>query len=119
MTGSDQQRQCSNSGPFEAILGAERAHFDTETRQRYARTTGVHGSLPAGVLYPECTQEVVDIVKVANSLRVPLHPISRGKNWGYGDACAPSDGQIIVDLSRMNAICELNVEGAYVVVEPG
>jgi 4-cresol dehydrogenase (hydroxylating) flavoprotein subunit len=115
MTSSDQQEQKLRDS-FGAILGEERARFDRETRDGYARTTGVQGSLPAGVVYPECTREVV---KLANALRVPLYPISRGKNWGYGDACAPSDGQIVVDLSHMNAIRELNLERAYVVVEPG
>jgi len=75
--------------------------------------------MPAGVLYPQTTQEVVEIVRVAGRLKVALHPISRGKNWGYGDACAACEGQVILDFSRMNAICELNLERAYVVVEPG
>jgi 4-cresol dehydrogenase (hydroxylating) flavoprotein subunit len=75
--------------------------------------------MPAGVLYPQTTQEVAEIVRAANPLKIALYPISRGKNWGYGDACAASVGQVILDFSRMNAICELNVERAYVVVEPG
>jgi 4-cresol dehydrogenase (hydroxylating) len=104
---------------FEAIVGARWARFDEQTREQYARSTGIRGPLPAGVLFPRCTREVVEILKAANESRTPIHPISRGKNWGYGDACAPSDGQIIVDLGRMNAICELNMERAYVVVEPG
>src|SRR5262249_6678208 len=104
---------------FGAILGSERACFDEQTRQKYARSTGVRGTRPLGVLFPHSTRDVVEIVKTASALRLPLHPISCGKNWGYGDACAPSEGQLIVDLSRMNAICELNLERAYVVVEPG
>jgi len=50
---------------------------------------------------------------------VQLHPISCGKNWGYGDRCAVSDGQVIVDLGRMNRIVEVNSRLAYAVVEPG
>ncbi|HJP34531.1 MAG TPA: FAD-binding protein, partial [Gammaproteobacteria bacterium] len=48
-----------------------------------------------------------------------LYPISRGKNWGYGDACPTTDGAAIVDLSRMNQIVEVNTDLAYCVVEPG
>lgn len=107
------------AAPFEAILGPERVRFDELTRRRYARTTGLQCIMPAGVLYPQTTQEVVKIVRAAIQLKVALYPISCGKNWGYGDACATSEGQLILDFHRMNAICELNVESAYVVVEPG
>jgi 4-cresol dehydrogenase (hydroxylating) len=104
---------------FEAIVGSHWARFDEKTREQYGRSTGVRSALPAGVLFPQCTKEVVEIIKAANEIRIPIHPISRGKNWGYGDACAPCEGQLIVDLGRMNAICELDRERAYVVVEPG
>jgi 4-cresol dehydrogenase (hydroxylating) flavoprotein subunit len=108
-----------SAASFESILGSQRVCFDEHTRQRYARSTGIRGTLPAGVLFPNSTGDVVQILKAASALRVSVHPISCGKNWGYSDACAPFDGQVIVDLSRMNAICELNLEQAYVVVEPG
>ena len=58
-------------------------------------------------------------MKIASMFSVPLHAISRGKNWGYGDACAPEDRYVIVDLRRMNRIREVNVELGYAVIEPG
>jgi 4-cresol dehydrogenase (hydroxylating) len=113
------QEQDALALSFEAILGRERVCFDGVTREQYARTTGLQCVKPAGIVYPQTTQDVVDIIRVANRLKVALHPISCGKNWGYGDACGTSEGQVIVDFKRMNAICELNIERAYVVVEPG
>src|SRR5439155_6009065 len=74
---------------------------------------------PAAVLYPVSTEEVQQIVRIAAKYETPLYPISRGNNWGYGDACAVSDNQVIVDLRRMNKIIEVNAELAYAVVEPG
>ena len=50
---------------------------------------------------------------------MPVYPISCGKNWGYGDACAPAAGSAILDLGRMNRILEVNRELAYCVIEPG
>lgn len=84
-----------------------------------ARTTLVHGARPACVLYPQSTAEVQAIVRIASAHHVPLYPISRGKNWGYGDACAPTDGTALVDLTGMNRIIEVNAELAYAVIEPG
>jgi len=46
-------------------------------------------------------------------------PNIRGKNWGYGDACAPSNGQVIVDLRHMNRINIVDEKLAYAVIEPG
>src|SRR5262249_55437037 len=113
------REQGASAQPFAAILGWERVRFDELTRQQYARTTGLQCVKPAGVLYPQTTQEVVAIVRAASRLKIGLYPISCGKNWGYGDACGTSEGQLILDFSRMNTICELNVERAYVVVESG
>ncbi|MEX0886352.1 MAG: FAD-binding protein, partial [Phycisphaeraceae bacterium] len=48
-----------------------------------------------------------------------LHPVSRGCNWGYGDAAPPGPGQAVLDLSSMNRILEVNAELGYAVIEPG
>lgn len=87
--------------------------------ERYARTTQPAGTRPDAVLYPSKAQEVQEIVRVAAQYGISLYPISRGKNWGYGDACAPEAHAVIVDLGRMNRIIEMNRELGYAVIEPG
>ncbi len=102
------------------ILGDQYVRCTTaQTITTYARTTLPHGTTPAAVVRPESARQVQQIVEIAKQYHIPLHPISRGKNWGYGDACAPTDGQVIVDLGRMNRICEVNTDLAYAVIEPG
>ena len=68
---------------------------------------------------PNSVKEVQQIVPAAKHFGLAIHTISCGKNWGYGDACAPKDGQLIIDLGRMNRIVEINEELAYAVIEPG
>lgn len=104
---------------WRAALGPDRVVFDDATRAHFAKTTLPSGTTPAAVLRPQETQQVQELVRVAHRFQIPLHPISRGKNWGYGDACAPTDGQVIVDLRLMNQIREVNVELGYAMVEPG
>ncbi|MBB3219723.1 4-cresol dehydrogenase (hydroxylating) [Massilia umbonata] len=58
-------------------------------------------------------------MRTATEYRLPIYPISAGRNWGYGDACALTDGHAIVDLSEMNRILEVDATLAYVVIEPG
>jgi 4-cresol dehydrogenase (hydroxylating) len=90
-----------------------------EALTRYRATTLPRATQCAGVVYPTSTEQVVELVRWASAEKVALYPISKGNNWGYGDALAPKDGALIVDLSRMNKISEVNAELAYVVVEPG
>jgi 4-cresol dehydrogenase (hydroxylating) len=71
------------------------------------------------VIKPINTTEIQAVVKIANQFKVPIYPISKGKNWGYGAACPVEEGNVIVDLSGMNRIIEVNTEQAYCVVEPG
>ncbi|MBW2730835.1 MAG: FAD-binding oxidoreductase [Deltaproteobacteria bacterium] len=85
----------------------------------YQRSTAPTSTTPAFVVWPETTTQVQCIIRHAARCGVPIYPISAGKNWGYGDACAPRDGCVLLDLSRMNRILEVNTELAYAVVEPG
>ncbi len=63
--------------------------------------------------------ELQQCVLVANQFRIPIYPISSGKNWGYGSRVPPADQSALVDLSRLNRILEFNEELGYVTVEPG
>jgi 4-cresol dehydrogenase (hydroxylating) len=101
------------------IVGPDNVSADAAVRERFGRTTAPHGTTPLGVVYPTTREQVQQIVRIAARFSVPLFPVSRGKNWGYGDACAPRDGNVIVDLSRMNRIIEINAALAYAVIEPG
>jgi 4-cresol dehydrogenase (hydroxylating) flavoprotein subunit len=71
------------------------------------------------VVRPSETKQVAEVVRVASAHRVPLYPISRGKNWGWGDACPVTDGQVILDLSALDRILEVDEEVGCAVVQPG
>jgi 4-cresol dehydrogenase (hydroxylating) flavoprotein subunit len=86
---------------------------------RYARTCSSSSREALAILKPKCRDQVVEIVKIARRHKTPLYPISTGQNWGYGDACPVRDGQVILDLSRMNRIHEVDAELGYAVIEPG
>ncbi len=68
---------------------------------------------------PENTEQVRQIVRIAGECNTSLYPISTGKNWGYGSSNPVRDHNIILDLSRMNRILEVEKELAYAVIEPG
>lgn len=104
---------------WQELLGTENASNDERVLQRLARSTLPWSTRPVAVLRPGNAAEVRGIVEIASRFSIPLYPISRGKNWGYGDACAVRDGQAIVDLSRMNRIHHVDGVLGYAVIEPG
>ncbi|GGY34113.1 FAD-binding oxidoreductase [Pseudoduganella albidiflava] len=101
------------------LLGPDRVLQDPATLARFAASTSSWSTWPLAILQPHSTAEVTQLVRTATRHRIPLYPISAGRNWGYGDACALSDGHAVVDLSGMNRILEADATLAYVVIEPG
>jgi 4-cresol dehydrogenase (hydroxylating) len=68
---------------------------------------------------PSSVEQVQQIVKAANASGVPLWPVSRGKNFAYGGAAPVLSGSVVLDMSRMNRILEVNEKFGYALVEPG
>lgn len=101
-----------------AILGPERVTSDELVLRAAEATTFAGKSRVYAVLYPENTQEVQDCVRIANRHRVPVYPVSTGKNWGYTSG-APTSDAVLLNLSRMNRILDFSEELAYVTIEPG
>ncbi len=101
------------------LLGAENVLRSPDVLQRYGRTTLPDAPAPVAVLLAQSTEHVAAAARVASTHKVPLYPISRGKNWGWGDACPTTEGQTILDLSTLNRIVEVNEELGYTVVQPG
>ncbi len=101
------------------ILGAGHVFTEAADLRPYENNvSGLRRSIPA-VLRPASTEEVCAVVQVANEWGTPLYPISRGKNWGLGSRLPVRDGCVVVDLSRMDRIREVNVAAHYAVIEPG
>jgi 4-cresol dehydrogenase (hydroxylating) len=72
----------------------------------------------SAIVRPRSLKQVQACVRVARSHRVPIYPISRGCNWGYGSRVPPEDATLL-DLRRMNRIVAFDPALAYVTVEPG
>jgi (+)-pinoresinol hydroxylase len=75
--------------------------------------------IASGALAPATTEQVQQIVRIANKYRIPLYPISTGKNLGYGGSAPAYSGSVVLDLKRMNRIIEVNEQHAFALVEPG
>lgn len=101
------------------IVGEEHLIVDADELERRSRDTIPSVRQPLAFVYPGSVEEVQAIVRLANEFKIPLWPVSTGRNWGYGAATAAKDGSLIVGLYRLNKIIEVNEEMAYAVIEPG
>lgn len=72
---------------------------------------------PDVVVFPTSTGQVVDIVKACNEEGVPFLP--RGAGTSLAGGCLPVGGGVMIALTRMKRILEVNVRDRYAVVEPG
>ena len=102
-----------------AAVGEAHVLAGANERARYARSTSARPILPAAIVRPGSHEEVIAVMALAARHGIAVYPLSTGKNWGYGDACAVGAGQLIVELSRMNRIVHVDAELAYAVIEPG
>ncbi len=98
------------------IVGKERCLTAPEDLIVYSHD--VHAaSLPDVVILPMTTEEVSKVMKVASREKIPVTP--RGSASGLSGMCTPVKGGIVMAMSKMNKILEINPEDRLAVVEPG
>lgn len=104
---------------WRSAIGDEYVITDQETLvQAETATFQTTQHVPA-ILRPANREEVQACVRIANTYKIPLYPVSNGKNWGYGSQVPTQDGCVILHLQRMKQITDFNERLAYVTVEPG
>jgi glycolate dehydrogenase FAD-linked subunit len=101
---------------LEGIVGKERCLTAEEDRMVYSHDVYCE-SKPEVVVLPTNREEVAEVLKLANRERVPVTP--RGSASGLSGMCVPAEGGIVMAMSKMNKILEINKEDRLAVVEPG
>jgi glycolate oxidase subunit GlcD len=99
------------------IVGEENVRTDEIERLCYARDLSVHEAVPDVVVFAKTTEEISKIMALANKEKIPVTPRGSGTS-AVGGALAAKGG-ILLDLSGMNRILEIEKENGYVAVEPG
>ena len=102
---------------LEDIVGPENVSTDPVELLCYARDASESFGLPDVVVWPRTTEEVSAILRLANERKVPVTP--RGAGTCLSGGPVPARGGILMVLTRMNRILEVDVEDMLVLVEPG
>jgi len=103
---------------LQKIVGKDYVSNQAEERYFYGRDPGLMPPHePDFVVMPKTTEEVQEIVKLANREKVPIVP--KGAGLALTGLVIPQRGGIVLDMKRMDRILEVNEKAGYVVVEAG
>ena len=111
-------------GQFAGAVGKEWVFTSDEDvslyRDYYSPLWGEEEEMVASAaVAPDTVEQVQAIVRIANQYRIPIYPISTGRNLAYGGSSPTLAGSVCLDLKRMNRVLEVNERNASCLVEPG
>lgn len=103
---------------FAAIVGPsgvvssleERRTYESDGLQSYRATPGI-------VVLPETAEQVQAIVRLCHAERVPF--VARGSGTGLSGGALPLEEGVLISLTRMRRILEVDLANQRIVVEPG
>lgn len=98
------------------IVGQDRCLTAAEDLMVYSHDVFCE-SKPHVVVLPVSKEEVSRVLQLANREKIPVTP--RGSASGLSGLCVPLQGGIVMAMSKMNRILEINPEDRLAVVEPG
>jgi glycolate oxidase len=99
------------------IAGSDAVLDRPEDLMLYEYDGGVRKSTPGAVVFPQNTQQVSQIVRLAAATKVPI--VARGAGTGLSGGAICKAGGIVIAFSRMNRVLEVDVENLRAVVQPG
>ncbi|MEM3027450.1 MAG: FAD-binding oxidoreductase [Candidatus Bathyarchaeia archaeon] len=102
---------------LEGILGSENISTRPEELLCYSRDSSIFFHSPDVVVRPRKTDHVVAVMKIANEERIPVTP--RGGGTSAAGSPLPVAGGILLDMSGMDRILEMDLDNQMVLVEPG
>jgi glycolate oxidase len=102
-----------------AVLPPESLVTDADVLEAHRRDQAewAPAGMPRVLVRPASTAEVQAVLRVASTLRVPVVP--RGAGSGLSGGANAVDGCIVLSLSRMNRVLEVDRRGMFAVVQPG
>ena len=83
----------------------------------YEYDAGVRKRIPAAVVFPQTTEHVSQIMKLATSAGFPV--VARGAGTGLSGGSISPEGGVVIAFARMKRILEVDAENMRAVVQPG
>lgn len=107
-------------GELRTALGDRFVSIDSDKLEMYKtdeEANPKYHHLPEVVVFPENTEQVAAVVRLANKYVVPITP--RGAGTGLAGGAIPVYGGIVLVMDRMNKIIKFDEDALYVVAQAG
>jgi len=100
------------------ILGKENVFDDEKTLRKYSSDQSIESSQTADlVVFAQSVEQVQEVIKYAIEKVVPVIPFS--SELHLHGAAVSKKGGIILNLSKMNRVIDIDADNRLVVIEPG
>jgi glycolate oxidase len=99
------------------IVGADNVVKSQMDLVCYSRDMSVHQGVPEVVVFAINTDQIQNIMKLANENKIPVIP--RGAGTSVTGAIIAKYGGIVLDLHKMDKIKKIVKDDGYAVIEPG
>jgi glycolate oxidase len=102
---------------LETIVGKGNVVHSRTGLLAYEYDASLNWGMPDAVAFAANTEQVSELVTLAHREGIPFLPRGSGTNLSGGTV--PTKGGIVIELSRMNRILEIDLKNRVAVVEPG
>ena len=100
------------------IVGDDGLITDPVARLTYESDALTHLRIaPGAVVLPESVKQVQDVVRLCHATNVPF--VARGHGTGLSGGALPTSEGVLIALTRLNRILEVDAENFQMTVEPG
>ena len=99
------------------LLGEGKVSAMAEVLEEHGTDKWNFSHPPEVVVFAECRDDVVAVMKFANEREIPV--TTRGAGIGYVGGCVPVQGGIALSVARMNKVVELAPKDGVIVTQPG
>ncbi|MDR1690584.1 MAG: FAD-binding oxidoreductase [Candidatus Methanoplasma sp.] len=102
---------------IEAIVGKDGYSTKPADLYTYGFDASIFHNTPDIVIQPKTTEQVSEIMKIANKEKIPV--VARGAGTGLCGSAVPIKGGIVLAMQKMNKVKRVSVADLWVDVEPG
>ncbi len=99
------------------IVGRENVLSSKRDLLAYSYDATQHQEMPEVVVFPRSVAEASAVLKAAHREQIPIVP--RGAGTGISGGTVPIRGGLVLELSRMNTILDMDTANRRAVAEPG
>ncbi|MDZ7372678.1 MAG: FAD-binding protein [candidate division KSB1 bacterium] len=101
----------------ERVVGRENVHTDPESLKAYSYDASLEEGKPDAVVFVTSTDQVAGVVRAAYRWRVPY--VARGSGTCLSGGPVPWKGGLVLEMSRMNRVLEIDPRDRSAWVEAG